>query len=197
MIIATLVQLQSRDHLFDQIGNCDRFQFDSRMLLIKAGHTSKVRVFDQPFGLSIFAGRHIQPNFQSFQLGLRGQINPAILASEFQGPHFAVGQLRSHGFGAGLGLPQRVASLPNATSVEGVFDNPGLIPPPGDFLRAEADMHKHRIAFHVQRRTLGRSAAESREMNQTGQLWLEALNQVTGQGMPAEKTIPAYQGMEH
>ena len=110
---------------------------------------------------TIFAGRHIQPHFQSFQLGLRGEINPAILTSEFQGPQFAVGQLRGHRFGAGLGLSQQVASLPNAAPVKGVFDNPGLIPRPGDFLRAEANMHAHRIAFHVQRRTLGRSATES------------------------------------
>lgn len=63
---------------------------------------------------------------------------------------------------------------------------------------------RHLIMDEELRRRLGkegRSAAESREMNQAGKLWLDLINQVTQAGaavLPTtEKIIPSYQGMEN
>jgi glycosyltransferase involved in cell wall biosynthesis len=63
---------------------------------------------------------------------------------------------------------------------------------------------RHLVTDDELRRRLGkdgRSAADSREMNQVGKLWLEVINQVTQKGSSAlsttEKTVPSRLRLEH
>jgi hypothetical protein len=91
-------------HFFHQVGNRNGLEFGAGVLVIKAGYRVQVRIFDNSFGLRIFARGVVQPDFQSLQLGQRGQINSAVLPPEFQRLQIALGQLRGRRLGTGLGL---------------------------------------------------------------------------------------------